>query len=109
MIAAGKMNKRISIEQLTAGSPAQDTFGEPDQTWSEFAEVWAAIEPIQGREFWAQQQVQSEITHRVRIRYLAGVLPDMRIVYSTRIFSIKHIIDPKERHEELQLMCTEGT
>lgn len=108
MIAAGKLNKRITIEQSAAGSPSQDAYGEPSVSWITFKEVWAEIGPIQGREFWARQQVQSEVTVRVRIRYLQGVTSAMRVVYGTRILSIENVIDPREGHEELQLMCSEG-
>lgn len=105
---AGLLKKRITIQVKAVGSPAQDEYGEPNTTWQTFKTVWASIEPIQGREFWAQQQVQSEITHRVRVRYVSGVTADMRILYGARVLSIKHIIDAKENHNELQLMCVEG-
>lgn len=108
MIGSGKLNKRVTIEQLVAASPARNAYGEPETTWTTFATIWASIEPIQGREFWAQQQVQSEVTVRVRTRYLAGVTSEMRVVYGTRILSIESVIDPEEKHQELQLMCSEG-
>jgi len=106
---AGKLNKRIRIEQQAANSPAKDEFGAPSYSWGLFKEVWAEITPVSGREFWAQQQAQSEITHRIRIRYLSGVLATMRITFGSRIFAIKHIIDTNERHRELVIMCVEGT
>lgn len=136
MISAGKMNKRVSIENSVVGSPAVNDFGEPISTWQKFAEVWAAIEPLTGREYWAQQQVQSEITVRIRIRYrkwcnvrnenrritytedgepvvVEGytddyITPGMRVNYNNAYYIIKNIIDPLEKHEELQLMCSEG-
>jgi SPP1 family predicted phage head-tail adaptor len=108
MLNAGKLNKRISIERSVAGSPAVNEFGEPVVIWDELAEVWAAAEPLSGREFWAQQQVQSEITTRFRIRYRTDILTGMRVVYNSAIYMIKSIIDPLEEHEELQLMCSEG-
>ena len=105
---AGMLNKRITIQELTAGSPTQDTFGQPSESWTTFSEVWAAVEPIQGREFWAQQQVQSEVTVRIRLRYLEGVTTQMRVSYAGKIYAIESVIDPKERHAEMQLMCKEG-
>jgi SPP1 family predicted phage head-tail adaptor len=102
----GKMRHRITIQQSTQ---TQNSFGEPIDSWSTFAgPLWAAVEPIQGREFWAQQQVQSEVTIRVRIRYLSGVTSSMRILYGARILTIESVIDPKEGHKEMQLMCSEG-
>jgi SPP1 family predicted phage head-tail adaptor len=107
-MSAGKLTKRVTIQQRAAGSPAKDAFGAPVTSWTTFAEVWASLEPVSGREFWAQQQVQSEVTIKVNIRYLAGVLPEMRILYGTRVLTIKHVIDPMERHDFLNLMCAEG-
>ncbi|MBG2804208.1 phage head closure protein, partial [Proteus mirabilis] len=54
------------------------------------------------------QQVQSEATTRILIRYIADIDTSMRIVWGKRIFNIISIIDPYERHRELQLMCKEG-
>lgn len=108
MINSGKLNKRVSIERSVAGSPAVNDMGEPNVSWEEVAEVWAAAEPLTGREFWAQQQVQSEITVRFKIRYRSDILTGMRVVYNNAIYMIKSIIDPLEKHEELHLMTSEG-
>ncbi len=108
MIKSGKMNKRISIEEPATGSPAKNAYGEKNIVWEEFAEVWAEIMPLVGREYWAQQQVQSEVTVKIRIRYLAGILPTMRVVHGERILAIKSVIDVNERHKEIILMCLEG-
>ena len=108
MISAGKLNKRVIIQKLMAGSPERDSYGAPITSWCTVATVWAAIEPISGREFWAQQQVQNEVTIKVSIRYLAGIIPEMRVLYGDRVFIIKFVIDFKEGHKEIQLMCAEG-
>lgn len=108
MITSGKLDKRVTIQQLSAASPARNDVGEPNETWVAVATVWASVEPLQGREYWAQQQIQSEVSIRLRIRYRSGLTTKMRVVYGSKIFDIKSIIDPQEKHEELQLMCSEG-
>lgn len=110
MIDSGKLSKRIIIQQLEAGSPTRDDYGQPNETWGTLAEVWAKIKPLRGRELWAQQQVQSEITQRVVIRYRNDVTSKMRIKVkgTSRFLVIKSVIDTDEKHEELQLMCAEG-
>ncbi len=109
MIDPGRRNKQVTIQQKVTGSPAQNSYGEPQTSWEAVAtDIWAAVEPIQGREFWAQQQVQSEVTVRVRIRYRSDIDAGMRVIYGSRILVIESVIDPKEAHEELQLMCSEG-
>lgn len=105
---SGELNKRIKLSQLITGSPARDEFGTPNTSWEEVDTVWAAIEPLSGREFWAQQQIQSEITVKIRIRYRNDILVGMKGEYNSKTYRIKNIIDIKEEHRELNLMCSEG-
>ncbi len=104
----GKLNKRIKISQLITGSPATDDLGQQNTSWEELDTVWGAVEPLSGREFWAQQQVQSEITARIRIRYRDDITAGMKAEYNNKTYMIKYLIDEKENHRELQLMCSEG-
>ena len=105
---AGTLNKRVKISQLVTGSPAFDEVGQPNTSWEELATIWAAIEPVSGREFWAQQQIQSEITARIRIRYRNDVTVGMKAECNGKTYMIKYIIDYQESHKELWLMCSEG-
>lgn len=78
--------------------------------WTDYVSAWAAIEPLRGNEFFAAQQVQSEATSKITLRYVAGITPDMRIVHGSRIYEITSPpIDPEERHVELQVMVKETT
>jgi len=86
----------------------QDSYGAPVESWSEVAALWAAKEPLSGREFFDAQQVFSENVTRFRIRYREGVDTTMRIAHGGRLYNIKSILDPEERHQELHLLCAEG-
>ena len=101
---AGKMRHRITIQQATT---AADTYGQPIETWSTYAERWASIEPIRGREYWDAHQVNAEVTTRIRIRSLSGVTPKMRVSWNSQIFDIVSVIHVEQRNRETQLMCTE--
>ena len=108
MIDPGKMRHRITFQRFTG---ALDSFGDPQQTddseWEDVATIWAVIDPISGREFYAAGQSQSEVSHKIRCRYRAGLDTAMRIRYGKRTFSIVSIIDWEERHQSLLLMCKE--
>jgi SPP1 family predicted phage head-tail adaptor len=54
-------------------------------------------------------QTTSEISHKIRIRYLASVTPKLRIKFGTRYFDIVSVINPDERNEYLEMMCRETT
>ena len=100
----GKLRHRIELQEKTTG---RDSFGSEVEQWNTKATVWASVEPIAGREYFLAQQVQSEVTHRIRIRYYAGLQSDWRIRFGTKLFDILSIIDFEERHVEMQIMCKE--
>ena len=77
------------------------------ENWDDFKTVWAAIDPISGKEFYAAEQSQSEVTHKVRCRYIAGIKAEMRIKYGNRLFKILSVIDWEERHEAMLIMAKE--
>jgi len=102
---AGRRDKRVTIEQPieTRGTD----FLDPQNDWETFADVWAAVEPLSGREFLQNREQQTDYTVRVRTLYFPGVNNKMRIVYRDEIFQILSVIDPLEQHEELELMCAD--
>ncbi|MFK7695401.1 phage head closure protein [Paenibacillus sp. HJGM_3] len=101
---AGRLRHRITLEQFTT-SP--DGAGGVTEAWVAFETVWAAVEPLRGREMVEHQQIQSGVTHRVRRRYRSGINSKMRIKFGGRIFRIDSVINPDERNREMQLMCEE--
>lgn len=104
--AAGLLDRRITIQSATI---TQNAIGEAITSWTNFATVWASVEPISGREFWAMQQVHAEVTVRIRIRYLPGLLPKMRILGTgSKVFNIEAIINPADQNAHLELLCSEG-
>lgn len=103
---AGLLRHPITIEGVEWVQDPKS--GAVTEQWVEFAKVWAEVRELRGREFWAAQQVQSEVTTRVLIRHIEGVTPEMRVQHGDRVLEIDHIIDPDGRGRELQLMCKEA-
>ncbi len=111
---AGDLRHRVTLLHLFSD---KDEDGLPIEEWKPLAKVWGAVEPLQGREFWQAKAVQAESTVRVRIRYVKGwqdsagnlvpVSTKLRVQYGDRVLGIESVIDPEERHIELQLLCKE--
>jgi SPP1 family predicted phage head-tail adaptor len=101
---AGKLRHRLTLEQST---DTNNTRGEPIPTWSTVAYVWAAIRPNSGREGLAADQMYSSATHRISIRYRAGVVPKMRFVKGARVFDINAVLNVDERNREMVCLATE--
>ncbi len=106
MLAAGRLNQRVTLQAKTV---TRDAMGAQVVTWQTVATVWAAVEPIRGREFVALRSAQSELTAKITIRHRAGVVPEMRVEHGTSVYEIREVIDPKARGESLELMCSAPT
>ena len=105
---AGLLDQRVTLEQPVEVRDAD--YGTANKTWSPVATVWAAVEPLSGREFILNQEQQSELTARVRLRYsteVAGITPKMRVNFGGRLLQINAVINPLQADKELQLMCAE--
>ena len=100
----GKLRHRVTIQRL---EEVDDGYGGVEEKWQNVATVWASVEPLRGNERYTAQQVQAELTHKVTIRYRAGIKPQMRLVYGNRILEIEAVIDVEERHKWIELLCSE--
>lgn len=102
---AGDLRDFITIENQT---PTQIGSGEEIPTWGTFAQVYASIEPVSGREYFVANQTANAATTRIRIRYYPGVVPQMRVVHGGKIYNILDVLDVMNRHREQHLMCQSG-
>jgi SPP1 family predicted phage head-tail adaptor len=104
MIQAGKLRERVTVQQATEN---RNRLGESISTWSTFAEVWASVQGVSAREFLLAGQQQVEISHRVRMRYLTGLTPQMRLSWRGRTLEIISILEHENRSVH-ELICQES-
>ena len=95
---AGDLNQRVTIKRQTE-------LGEVINVWLDLGTVWAAVEPLNGRELIAAQAAVSEVTLRVRMRYRADVKPSDQVQHGAKLYQITSVIDPRSQGAELVLMC----
>lgn len=101
---AGKLRFQVDIQKPVE---TQNAYGEPEVSWSDVATaVWASIEPLKGREFFAAKQINADIEARIVMRYRSGVQAKYRILHGENEYYIDSVINVGERDRELQLMCT---
>ena len=101
---AGQLRRRIAIQSAIV---TQDDFGEEIETWQTDTVVWARIQPVQGKEFKAADQVTADVTHKIMIRYHAGLSTKQRIQYGTRVFDINFVRNIFEENRWHELLCKE--
>jgi SPP1 family predicted phage head-tail adaptor len=104
MIQAGKLRERVTVQQATEN---RNRLGESISTWSTFSEVWASVQGVSAREFLLAGQQQVEISHRVRMRYLTGLTPQMRLSWRGRTLEIISILEHENRSVH-ELICQES-
>lgn len=107
-MGAGKYRHRVDVQWPTRTSSAS---GATKERYLTRIQVWARIEALSPREFWAAQQIQSEISARITMRYRPGIHAKCRIMHRRRagspdlmdVYDIEGppVVDPKKR--ELQL------
>lgn len=100
----GLCRYQVTIEQMDG---TQDATGQEAQNWTTFATTWASIESLSGNEKLTAAQVYASSVIRIRMRFVDGVTPKMRIVYSDRIFDILDVSDPDGRRRYIECMCNE--
>jgi len=105
-LLVNRLNKRVTILR-PPGPDDVDEYGQPLDDYVPVTTIWAAIEPLRGREYFSAMSEHAEVTTRIRIRYRDDVDRTMRVKYGEAEFEILHIIQPEFGKKELQLMCKE--
>ena len=103
---AGRLRSLIELQRSTETLVA----GEVVPTWHTFAEVYAAVEPLAGRQWFAALQVQAQVSHSIRIRWSPdwALGPKDRIKFGTRVFDIVSVLNIQERNRELVVQALEN-
>ena len=107
---AGRLRHRIDIQELVpVRNPATGEFGEPGWV-TRWPKCPASVEDLSARDFIAAKAGQAEATSRMVIRYRAGVLPTMRIIYREEVYSIvgPPLADPDSGLDYLTILTSKG-
>ncbi|MBL4730278.1 MAG: phage head closure protein [Sulfurimonas sp.] len=99
-------NLKHKIDFLSA-TEVKNAFGEVENTFTIFKSAYSEILPLSAKEYLASKQKKAEVTHKIELRFLSGILPTMQIVYGSRKFEIESIINVRELNKTLHIMATE--
>ena len=102
---AGRLRHRLTLQSKTT---TQDAYGAAVVSWADQGEVWGAIEPITGKEYFAQDQVQSEVRVRIVLRYTSGLDTTWRVKHSGLYYDIVDVIDHDLQGRMMTLMARQG-
>jgi len=102
---AGRLRHRLLLQRK---SEEINAYGEREIDWTTQATVWGAIEPLSGREYFSQEQVQAEAKVRIVIRYRSGVDETWRVWHDGLAYDIVDALNENTRDRMLTLMCRQG-
>lgn len=89
----GALRSALILERCDT---ALDGYGGLVETWVEQALVMARIEPVSAVSVFGADQTLESVTHRVTLRWRAGVASGMRFTKGGRRFTIQTVHDPDE-------------
>ncbi|MFY0183856.1 phage head closure protein [Stenotrophomonas rhizophila] len=102
---AQELNRKITFQQLTV---EQDPItGAMIEVWADYASVFAKVEPLVGREFWAAAATQSEDSVKFTIRYRRDLDPAMRIAFDGKNFNITSLQNIRSANRETLIYSKE--
>ena len=103
---AGKNRRRITVQRATE---TQDSYGEPDETWTALDTVWANIAPLKGSERWAADVTQGEEQVALSFRYgseLKNLTPKDRAIRGATVYDFIEVVNVEERNKEYRVLAT---
>jgi len=105
MVQAGKLRHVIDIQKFTT---SKDSYGEDIKTWASYHKTHAEVRPLRGKEYFDTQQIVPEVDNKIKIRYRSGIAPTMRVVWGSRTYEIRAVIDPSERNILQEILAVEN-
>lgn len=100
MISAADLNQRVNIEQRAS---SQDELGQPIESWTLVAAVWASIKHQSGLSAIKAEADVSVVKTSIRIRH-RSIDAGMRVVHGTDTYDIRAVL-PDGKKQYVDLVC----
>lgn len=95
------LNHRVDIEQRSSG---EDELGQPTETWTLVASVWANVKHLSGVSTIKAGADVSVVQASIRIRRRTGLDAGMRVTHSGQAYDVQAVL-PDGRRQYVDLVC----
>jgi SPP1 family predicted phage head-tail adaptor len=103
---SGRYLHRIELQDFAV---VRDPLGGDKRVWRTWkSDVPAEVVPLSGREFVAAAAEHGQVTARMQIPYLPGVLQTMRVVFDGAVYAIRAVLPDPTARRHLTLMVDSG-
>lgn len=95
--------------QIQARTSAQDTAGQPVDTWNTVGTVRAKLETLNQQQYFQQGELTSQVSHKLTIRYTSlPITAGMQVLFGARKFKIQAMAENvDERNTLMRILCLE--
>lgn len=97
-IDPGALRSELALEQCVT---TPDSLGGHTESWVELATLFARVEPVSTHSLFGADQTLETATHRVTVRWRAGLKSGMRLRRGQRVLDIITVHDPDETQRYL--------
>ncbi|MEN6538696.1 MAG: phage head closure protein [Mizugakiibacter sp.] len=95
------LNHRINIEQRSSST---DALGQPLETWTLVAAVWADVRHLSGTATLKAGADASLVQASIRIRQRSGLNAGLRVVHGSDLYDIRAVL-PDGKNQYIDLVC----
>ena len=99
---AGTLNSRIKLQTISGST---DALGQPVQTWTDTATLWANIKHLNGSQAIKAGADTSIVKASIRIRRRFGVNAGMRVVHGSTVYQIDAVLHDESDKQYTDLVC----
>ncbi|RDJ22996.1 head-tail adaptor protein [Bosea caraganae] len=103
--SVGALRRRLILEAPVA---TPDGLGGATQVYATVAALWAQVEWMSGDERWRAGRPEQFATHRVTLRWRAGLDAGQRLRDGARIYEIRAVDDPDGSRRRLICLVEEA-
>lgn len=97
-IDPGALRSEFALEECVT---TPDSLGGHTENWVELATLFARVEPVSTHSLFGADQSLETATHRVTVRWRAGLKSGMRLRRGPRVLGIITVHDPDETQRYL--------
>ncbi len=103
-LPVGELRARLVLE-----GPVEtpDRAGGVTRSWTPLASVWGDVATLNAQQRLEADQIGQTVTHRLTLRWRAGLSTKQRLRRGSQIFLIRGVQDPDDRRRRLVCNCEE--
>lgn len=99
------LRNQVEVQRV---SYSDDGMGGSTKTWNKVQDAWMRLKPLSGNERMQAMRLEATISHRAHSRADVDVKTEDRIVFDSRVFNVKAVLDLEERGKFYELDLEEG-